>query len=121
MNGIDSGNWNLYRRAPPSSEVFPYSYLSAIVGSIFIARRAGIKAAIVATVLIRMVTATKLTSSVGLIRNRMDDKNRVTNSDAMIPVADPMNTNIKPCLNVCARIILRVAPRAIRTPISFVR
>src|SRR5437879_7172825 len=100
-----------------------HSHLNAVIGSTFIARRAGIQLASAATNARNPPTTMNVTGSnapmpksrSGLlgdtsVERRIDD----TPAAATMPTAAPANTGVKPCRTTIRNTSAAVAPRAMR-------
>ena len=101
--------------------VLSYSHRSAAMGSTFAARRAGIQQAIAAA---RETTVIEIASMVAGLVSRpttmpLSIRNRIKVSP--IPIASPRKTAVKPCRKISRWTLLGLAPKAMRTPISWVR
>src|SRR5262249_27136788 len=98
-----------------------HSHLNAIIGSTFVARRAGSQQASSATPASNVATMTKVTGSVTLTPNTKLLTNRVNAKAASKPRAMPINANLIPCPMTSFSTSRCCAPSAIRMPISCVR
>src|SRR3954453_2286706 len=98
-----------------------YSYLNATIGSTFVALRAGPKQASSATDMSTTAAAANVTGSAGVNPKSSDATMRVRAREATTPTATPIPAVNSPCPSTRPRMVLRLAPSAMRTPISLVR
>src|SRR6185437_4334046 len=98
-----------------------HSWRSAVRGSTRVARRAGMQQARKAAAKRRIATATKEMGSVGLTSKRKLLIKRVRAKEPASPTAMPMPASNIPSRRTRRRTSRDSAPRAMRTPISWVR
>src|SRR6185436_14630657 len=97
-----------------------HSYLSATNGSTFIARRAGIEHANKAATASSNGTNKKVRGSTAFTSKSNEVISLVKANDAARPMEIPSSVNPIPLFTIINRMFRAVAPRASRTPISFV-
>src|ERR1041384_384788 len=108
-----------------SSILYPrsllHSCLSATIGSIFMARRAGTQQARRATTINKRDMPAKVAGSVALTPNSSGEIVRVRASEPANPIVTPIIVSTMPCPTISFSMSRCPAPTAIRTPISCVR
>src|ERR1051325_2074282 len=98
-----------------------YSLRSASMGSMPVARSAGMKQAAPATNINTKETAANVTGSDEGVANSSAPISLLSASAPTIPTVKPISTSVIPCRITIARMPVRVAPNAMRIPISRVR
>jgi polyhydroxybutyrate depolymerase len=98
-----------------------HSHRRAVIGSTFIARRAGIQQASSATNVSNSVVRVIVNGSTADMPNNIFDINRVKKNEAAKPSATPSATNFIPWPTISFKTVPVCAPSAIRMPISCVR
>src|SRR5262249_25455986 len=98
-----------------------HSCRKATIGSTFVARRAGMYEASVATRISRKATAAKVSGSVALISYNRDCMVRGRMNEATRPTPIPVKAVSKAWRRTSTSTLPELAPNAMRTPISRVR
>src|SRR5262245_18641349 len=98
-----------------------HSHRRAIIGSTFVARRAGIKQANSATQASEDDIKMNVSGSVTVTPYRSGSMTRVSAKAPIIPSANPESVSFSPCPVISHKMSRACAPRARRTPISCVR
>ena len=98
-----------------------YSCLSATIGSIRVARRAGSQHATNATATSSAATPANVIGSVAFTPNSRCSMTRVNPNAATSPIVKPMNGSFIPSTSTSRRRVASLAPSAMRTPNSWVR
>ncbi len=97
------------------------SHRSAVIGSTFVARRAGMIAASDAMNISNSDTDRNVSGSVALTLTSMLETNRVSASATAPPSPTPIMVSLSPRPIISRKMSRDSAPRAIRSPISPVR
>src|ERR1700683_3099838 len=98
-----------------------HSYLSATIGSTFIALLVGTYDAPAPTTANTTHTPTNVTGSAGFTTNNKLPNNLASKSAAGTPIANPASSNFADSPIIISSTLIRLAPSAIRIPISCVR
>jgi hypothetical protein len=96
----------------------PYSFLSMTLGSSRDARRAGNQQAAAATSVIVPTAVASVVASVGFTPNSIDAKSVLSANAPVSPITIPLRVSESPCFMIPASTLERVAPSAMRMPIS---